>query len=135
MSGLLVDSPVDHEGGSRTAGLLLGYVVRMDGLPVGAFAACEGLPTGGDFAYGLAGTVRLTRRSEPDSVVLAAWLATLERSRCTVTITAYDADGHPTQAWRLRDAWPVRYVGPRAGAVIPTEALELAHSGVLRAAP
>src|SRR4051794_26088028 len=91
MSGLLVESPVDREGGPRTAGLLLRYVVRMDGLPVGAFTACEGLPTGGDFAYGLAGTVRLTRRAEADSVVLAAWLGTLDRSpRRTVTITAYD---------------------------------------------
>ncbi|MFL6140140.1 MAG: phage tail protein [Frankiaceae bacterium] len=126
---------MDREGGPRTR-LLLRYVVRMEGLPVGAFTGCEGLPTGGDFSYGLAGTVRLTRRIATDSVVLAAWLETLDRPpRCTVTITAYDDDGHPAQAWRLRDAWPVRYVGPRVNAVVPTETLELAHSGVLRAAP
>jgi hypothetical protein len=108
----------------------------MEGLPVGAFTTCEGLPAGGDFSYGLAGTVRLSRRVERDSVVLAAWLQTLDRPpRCTVTITAYDPDGRPRQAWRLRDAWPVRYVAPRAGALVPSETLELAHSGVLRAAP
>lgn len=136
MSGLLVETPVDHEGGARTARPLLHYVVRMDGVPVGSFVSCEGLPTGSDFAYGLAGTVRLIRPVERDSVVLASWLQTLDRApRCTVTVTAYDDEGRPQQAWRLRDAWPVRYVGPRAGAVVPTETLELAHSGVLRAAP
>jgi hypothetical protein len=136
MSGLLMASAVDREGGPRTARRLLRYVVRMDGLPVGSFTSCDGLPTGGDFSYGLAGTVRLTRPVERDSVVLATWLDTLDRPhRCTVTITAYDPEGHPAQAWRLRDAWPVRYVPARVNAVIPTESLELAHSGVLRAAP
>lgn len=143
MSRVLLESSVDREGGPRALGkaaptgrAIANYVVRMDGLPVGAFSGCAGLPGGGDFAYGLAGTVRLTRRVDRDSVVLATWLATLDRpARCTVTITAYDGSGQPAQAWRLRDAWPVRYVAPRSGALVPTETLELAHCGVLRAAP
>lgn len=132
-----VATTVDREGGPRLVPpAAVRYVVRMEGLPVGSFTGCEGLPTGGDFSYGLAGTVRLSRRVEPDSVVLASWLATLDRPpRCTVTITAYDPAGQPRQAWRLRDAWPVRYVPPRTGALVPNETLELAHCGVLRAAP
>lgn len=137
MSGAVMESSVDHEGGPRQAGVTpIRYVVRMEGLPVGTFSACDGLPSGADFTYGLAGTVRLSRPADRDSVVLASWLATLERQRGgTATVTAYDREGRPVQAWRLRDAWPVRYVGPRSGASMPMETLELAHSGVLRAAP
>jgi hypothetical protein len=108
----------------------------MEGLPVGTFTGCDGLPPAGDFCFGLAGTIRLTRRVARDSVVLASWLATLDRpARSTVVITAYDGSGRPVQAWRLRDARPVHYAGPRSGGGEPTETLELAHGGVLRAAP
>lgn len=137
MTGALMDQSVDREGGPRPEpSKPLRFVVRMEGLPVGTFADCDGLPCGGDFSYGLAGTVRLSRPVDSDSVVLASWIAAMDRPpRCTATITAYDGRGRPLQAWRLRDAWPVRYVGPRLGVRRAVETLELAHSGVLRALP
>jgi hypothetical protein len=136
MAATLTEASVDREGGPRAQPSELRYVVRMEGLPVGTFTGCDGLPPAGDFCFGLAGTIRLTRRVARDSVVLASWLATLDRPpRCTVVITAYDVSGRPVQAWRLRDARPVHYSGPRTGAETPTETLELAHCGVLRAAP
>jgi hypothetical protein len=108
----------------------------MEGLPVGTFTGCDGLPPSGEFCFGLSGTIRLTRPVARDSVVLASWLATLDQPpRSTVVITAYDTSGRPMQAWRLRDARAVHYSGPRSGAEDPIETLELAHCGVLRAAP
>lgn len=112
------------------------FLVRMEGLPVGAFTGCEGLPSGADFSYGLAGTVRLTREVQPDSPILATWIAAQDRpARAVATITGYDSAGRPVGAWRLRDAWPVRYMGPRFGSPLRLELLELAHCGVLRALP
>ena len=138
MAATLTETSVNHEGDPRTLATDsdLRYVVRMEGLPVGTFTGCDGLPDGGDFGFGRPGMVRLTRRVARDSAVLGSWLATRESpDGCTVVITAYDRTGRPVRAWRLRDARPVRYDGPPSGAKEPLETLELAHSGVLSAAP
>jgi phage tail-like protein len=74
------------------------------------------------------------------SVELAEWRRSVEQgsvdeARRAVAVALLDEEGAPAARWELRNAWPVRYEGPRLDAdrsAVAIEALELASEGVER---
>lgn len=130
----------------------LRFEVRIDGVDVGSFTACQGLGAeyevyeyeeGGQngFVHRLPGrlkhsTVQLSRPVDESSGSLAAWFSGLQQSvqRKTGSITAFDAAGNQIAQWNLVDLYPARWTGPAFsadGAGVAIETLELAHNGFL----
>ena len=135
----------------------LRFEVRVDGVDIGSFTACDGLGAeyevfeyqeGGEngYVHRLPGRlkftpVKLTRpvdaRSGSASGGLAAWFSQLahEVKRKTASITALDARGRQIAQWNLVGVYPSRWTGPSLSADgnnVPKETLELAHNGFMR---
>lgn len=130
--------------------LALTFEVRIDGVDIGTFSACEGLNAeyeveeikeGGNnaFVHRLPGrlkyqNVKLTRGIDSDSGKLASWFSSLQDGvdMCTASITALDGGRRRLASWSLRGVWPVKYTGPQLNATtngVANEVLELAHHG------
>jgi phage tail-like protein len=130
----------------------LRFEVKIDGVEIGSFTACEGLGAeyeifeyqeGGQNAYvhRLPGrltysTIKLTRPVDETSGQLAAWFSGLQQSvsRHTASITAFDLAGKQLAQWNLSDLYPARWSGPTFSAdgnAVAKETLELAHNGFL----
>ena len=130
--------------------LALTFEVRIDGVDIGTFSACEGLNAeyeveeikeGGNngFVHRLPGrlkyqNIKLTRAIDGDSGKLAGWFASLQdgADMCTASITALDGQSRKLASWSLRDVWPVKYSGPQLNAStngVANEVLELVHHG------
>lgn len=130
----------------------LRFDVKIDGVEIGSFTACEGLGAeyeifeyqeGGQNAYVhrlpgrlMYSTIRLTRPVDESSGRLAAWFSGLQQSvqRHTASITAFDVEGKELARWNLSDLYPARWTGPTFssdGNVVAKETLELAHNGFL----
>lgn len=128
------------------------FEVRIDGVDLGSFTACEGLGAeyevfeyqeGGQNAYvhRLPGrlkysTVRLTRPVDESSGRLAAWFSSFQQSvkRHTASISAFDGQGNQIAQWNLGGLYPARWTGPgfsAEGNAVAKETLELAHNGFL----
>jgi len=130
------------------------FLVELEGLVVGGFTEVTGLSVelegepfreGGVNAYmqRLAGPARhpsnlVLRRGMTDADALWSWHAAAAAGRVrrrNGSIVLLDAAGDEAWRWNVRDALPVRWVGPelRAGqAVVAVEALELVHRGIAR---
>lgn len=130
--------------------LALTFEVRIDGVDIGTFSACEGLNAeyeieeikeGGNngFVHRLPGrlkyqNIKLTRGIDSDSGKLAGWFAGLQdgADMCTASITALDGQRRKLASWSLRGVWPVKYTGPQLNATtngVANEVLELVHHG------
>jgi len=131
----------------------LRFEVKIDGVEIGSFTACEGLGAeyevleyqeGGQnaFVHRLPGrlsypTIKLTRPVDETSGQLAAWFSGLQQSvtRHTASITAFDLAGKQLAQWNLADLYPARWSGPTFSAdgnAVAKETLELAHNGFLQ---
>jgi phage tail-like protein len=130
----------------------LRFEVKIDGVEIGSFTACEGLGAeyeifeyqeGGQNAYvhRLPGrlkypVIKLTRPVDENSGQLAAWFSGLQQSvsRHTASITAFDGQRNQIAQWNLADLYPARWTGPSFssdGNTVAKETLELAHNGFL----
>jgi phage tail-like protein len=128
------------------------FEVKVDGIEVGSFTACEGLGAeyevfeyreGGQngFTHRLPGPlkyspIRLTRPVDEHSGPLATWFSTFRgsASRHTGSITAFDHQGNRIAQWDLIDLYPSRWTGPSFSAdgnAVAKEMLELVHNGFL----
>ena len=134
------------------------FWLDIDKVPVGAFTEVGGLGVtietedlveGGEngFIRKLPRAMRwqniVLKRGVTDSDALLSWLSEfsgpgLEASGCkpvrrTVTITVYRTVGKPEHVWRLEQAMPVRWSGPRLSATareLALEELEVSHCGL-----
>jgi phage tail-like protein len=130
----------------------LRFEVKIDGVEIGSFTACEGLSAeyeifeyqeGGLNAYVhrlpgrlMYSTIKLTRPVDETSGSLAAWFSRQQQSveRKTASITAFDAKGNQLARWNLAGLYPARWTGPTFssdGGAVAKETLELAHNGFL----
>jgi phage tail-like protein len=128
------------------------FEVKVDGVEVGSFTACEGLGAeyeifeyqeGGQngFTHRLPGPlkytpIRLTRAVDEHSGPLASWFSSFQgsASRHTASITAFDHQGNRIATWELVDLYPSRWTGPTFAAdgnAVVKETLELVHNGFL----
>ncbi|PZS32184.1 MAG: phage tail protein [Pseudonocardiales bacterium] len=131
------------------------FKVEIDGRPLGAFTACEGMgvevtieqrEAGGNnaFIHQLPGrlkytNVKLTRAVNADTQLVAEWFSTMSGTvtRTNAHIAALRSDDHKTPIWHwdLTGVIPVRWTGPSLSAdtaKVATETLELAHHGFLK---
>jgi phage tail-like protein len=142
-------------------GVGLHFQVKVDGLEIGAFTACEGLGAeyeifeyqeGGEngFVHRIPGRlkytpIKLTRpvdqSSRFDSQGLARWFSQVKLSSSrtdsqkTATITALDSRGKTIAEWHLVGVYPSRWTGPSLSAdgnSVLKETLELAHNGFIQ---
>lgn len=129
-----------------------GFLVEFEGLIVGGFAEVTGLTLeieGEPFREGgvngymqrLAGPARhpanlVLRRGITDSDALWSWQADVAAGKVTRrngSIILLDDAGDEARRWNVREALPVRWVGPElraSQAAVAIEALELAHRGL-----
>jgi phage tail-like protein len=129
-----------------------GFLVEFEGLIVGGFAEVTGLTLeieGEPFREGgvngymqrLAGPVRypsnlVLRRGITDSHALWSWQADVAAGKVTRrngSIILLDDAGNEAWRWNVREALPVRWVGPDLRAsqgTVAIEALELTHRGL-----
>jgi phage tail-like protein len=137
--------------GSRTDPYLgAHFFVEIDGIDHGGFSECSGLQAetevteyaeGGNnaFVHKLAGRTKFSnitlKRGLADSGVLWSWYLDVTRGkieRKDVSVVLYDRQQMEVWRWNLREAYPVKWIGPALNAGTPAvsiEALELAHSG------
>lgn len=128
------------------------YVVKLDGVDLGAFSSCEGLGAevvmetreeGGNntsvwqlptrLKYS---NIKLSRPLGRDTEKLARWIASMATGyqRRTGTIQAMSADGTVIAQWGLLDVVPVRWTGPSLtpdSQKVATESVEIAHHGFI----
>ena len=116
---------------------------------IGVFMHCSGLEVefdiyeyqeGGnnDFVHRLPGTMRypnlVLSRGLTNEVALLKWFwATLTKAECKEVTLTLSYGQAPPRSWTFGDAFPVRWTGPQMdsnAADVPTETLEIAHSGL-----
>jgi len=126
------------------------FKVKVPGLDIGTFRACEGLAMefdvfewaeGGnnEFIHHLPGRVRypyLTLTGGmTENDAMQKWM---EKTRDKadlkeVTIELQTQDGQAKRAWTFADAFPIKWTGPQVGAAaagMSEETLEIAHAGL-----
>jgi phage tail-like protein len=130
------------------------FLVEFEGLIVGGFSEVTGLSVeieGEPFREGgvngylqrLAGPARhpsnlVLRRGVTDSDALWAWQADVAAGtvqRRNGSIVLLDDAGDEAWRWHVREALPVRWVGPElraAQGAVAVETLELAHRGLTK---
>jgi phage tail-like protein len=129
------------------------YQLEMEGLNVGGFSEVSGFDAAYDVIEYREGNMPATPMKMPglikygnvtlkkgvtNSTELFQWLKSgLEGGpdRKTVTLTLLDEAGAPAAAWRIMDAWPMKYNAPdfnASGSEVAVESLELAHEGMDR---
>ncbi len=83
------------------------------------------------------GTVTLKRGLVEGDNEFFEWIRTIQLNkveRRDVVVTLLNEDHNPAFVWRIKNAWPVKYVGPELdahGCAVAIEALELAHDGIV----
>lgn len=83
------------------------------------------------------GTVTLKRGLVEGDNEFFEWIQTVSLNkveRRDVTVTLLNERHEPAFVWRIRNAWPVKYVGPEFDAhsnEVAIESLELAHDGIV----
>jgi len=128
------------------------FFVAIDRVVLGSFNSCEGLgievvveqrEEGGNntMVWNLPtrlrySNVRLSRPLTMQSLFTSAWFNTYARStqKQTAVIEAHAPGGVPVGIWGLNGVLPVKWSGPKLGAMdntISTETLELSHEGFL----
>jgi phage tail-like protein len=137
--------------GSRTDPYLgAHFFVEIDGIDHGGFSECSGLQAetevteyveGGNngFVHKLPGRTKYTnitlKWGLTDSTALWEWYQDVTRGqveRKDVSVVLYDSQQTEVRRWNLREAYPVKWIGPALNASAPAaaiEALELTHHG------
>jgi phage tail-like protein len=126
------------------------FFVEIDGIDHGGFAECSGLQVetevmeyaeGGNngFVHKLPGRTRYSNITLKWGLIDtdALWIWYLDVTRGTVerkdvSVVLYDSRQMEIRRWNLREAYPVKWIGPAFNAAAPAvsiEALELAHHG------
>lgn len=126
------------------------FVLKIDGLAIGAFREITGLqmerdvleyPEGGnnDYVHKLPGRVKypnlVLKRgvTSQKELMLWFWESRTLPERKEVTVQLVDTTFAPMRGWAFQSAYPVKWIGPNlnAGSDSPaTEQLELAHGGM-----
>ena len=137
--------------GSRTDPYLGShFFIEIDGVDHGGFTECAGLQVetevtdyaeGGNNSYvhkmpGRTKWTNLTLKwGTTDSVALWEWYQKVTRGeieRKDVSVVLYNSVQEEVRRWNLREAYPVKWIGPTFGAAAPAvavEALEITHHG------
>ena len=81
------------------------------------------------------GPLVLRRGVTGDPALFQWWLAVTQGNveRRNVSVVLRDEQGNAVARWNLRDAWPMKWVGPALNArgnEVAIETLELAHEGI-----
>jgi phage tail-like protein len=126
------------------------FFVEIDGIDHGGFSECSGLQVetevteyveGGNngFAHKLPGRTKFSnitlKWGITDSAALWAWYLDVTRGqieRKDVSVVLYDRTQSEIRRWNLREAYPVKWIGPAfnaATAAVSIESLEIAHHG------
>ena len=129
------------------------YKVEIEGLEAGGFSEVTGFDASidvmeyreGDMVQtpmkipGLKKYANITlRKGLADSRALYDWMIAGvdgEVTRKTITISLLGQTGDVVAAWRVINAWPVKYTGPDFNATsseVAVETLEIAHEGMTR---
>ena len=129
------------------------YKVEIEGLEAGGFSEVTGFDASidvmeyreGDMVQtpmkipGLKKYGNITlRKGLADSRALYDWMIAGvdgEVTRKTITISLLGQTGDVVAAWRVINAWPVKYTGPDFNATsseVAVETLEIAHEGMTR---
>ena len=127
------------------------FLVRVDEEDVGGFSEVRGLEAevttedyteGGvnDYVHKLPGPTRhppvVLKRGLTSNLKLWSWHRKLIRGeveRKQVTIFLLDTQGNVVDWWSLKDAYPVKWVGPQLkadGNAVAVESVELVHRGM-----
>jgi phage tail-like protein len=135
------------------------YLVYLDWPPgakgvLGGFAEIAGLSGGGQLSeyrpgngpiahpIGLGGASKVSdvtlKRGVVNATSLWNWIAAARTNRAAAridaTITLRDETGRPVQSWKLKNAAPVRYIGPplngKGSSDVAIESLELSPENV-----
>ena len=127
------------------------FLVEIDGLTVAGFSECSGLSAetavieyregsdkgGARKLPGLTKFGNITlKRGLTTSRELWQWHRTVvtgDVERRTVRIVVLDEARNPAASYRIVEAWPVKYEGPRlkaTGNEVAIETLEIAHEGL-----
>ncbi len=121
------------------------YKVEIEGLEAGGFSEVTGFDASidvmeyreGDMVLKKYGNITL-RKGLADSRALYDWMIAGvdgEVTRKTITISLLGQTGDVVAAWRVINAWPVKYTGPDFNATsseVAVETLEIAHEGMTR---
>jgi phage tail-like protein len=129
----------------------LRFLVEITGVPIGAFAECSGLQIdmepekyeeGGEnrfvhkFRNRMSHPNLVLKRGVTNEAALLQWLLDCQdrvtRREGLVALVAPDATR--VRAWRIKDAFPVKWQGPTLNASsnnLATETLEIAHHGFM----
>jgi phage tail-like protein len=126
------------------------FFIEIDGIDHGGFTECAGLQVetevteyaeGGNNGYmhklvGRTKYMNLTLKwGMVDSDALWMWYLDVTRGkieRKDVSVVLYDAEQGEVRRWNLREAYPVKWIGPAFTATAPAvsiETLEIAHHG------
>jgi phage tail-like protein len=124
------------------------FELKVDALgDIGNYTQVQGLsgtmdvmeyPEGGrnDFVHKLPTRVKWNnvtlKRGLTKEANLLTWFASSPEAN-SVSLTAFDSEGHPLRTWALTNAFPVKWTGPdvnAGGSDMMTESLEIAHHGI-----
>lgn len=133
------------------------FVFHVDGMTIGAFTEVSGLAVqidveelaeGGQnhFTHKLPGRMKwpnlVLKRGITDTDNLFEWFASCSGEGLTAagnkvepkhgSVTLMDAAGKPARKWNFKDAFPVKWTGPRLSAAsrdLAVEELEVCHCG------
>ena len=133
------------------------FFVEIDGLVAGGFREVHGLESNvevKEFAEGgvngylhkLPGETRypnlVLSRGLTDVDTLWGWYDDVTRGvvqRRNITVLLLDNQRQPAMWWNVRDALPVKWVGPRldanGGNEVAAESIELVHRGIVKPGP
>ena len=137
--------------GSRTDPYLGShFFIEIDGVDHGGFTECAGLQVetevtdyaeGGNngYVHKLPGRTKWTNLTlkwgTTDSVALWEWYQKVTQGqveRKDVSVVLYNSGQEEVRRWNLREAYPVKWIGPSFTASAPAvavEALEITHHG------
>ena len=138
--------------GSRTDPYLGShFFVEIDGIDHGGFTECSGLQAetevtdyveGGNngFVHKLPGRTKFSnitlKWGSTDSAALWEWYLNVTRGqveRRDVSVVLYNSEQEEVRRWNLREAYPIKWVGPAFNAAAPAvavETLEITHHGL-----
>lgn len=145
-------APPDKPASRHDPHLGFKFWVEIDGIEIAGFSECAGLSIetevleyaeGGwnDYIHKLPVRTKYSnvtlRRGINDQKDLFEWytknINSEKRKRANVTISVYTQKGELGKQWVLRDAFPVKWVGPDLktdAAAVAVESVEFAHHGL-----
>lgn len=129
------------------------FQIEIEGLEAGGFSEVSGFDATFDVVEYREGDYEITPMKMPGlmkygnvtmkqgtakNTVLYDWIMSIYNGAVTIktiTITLLDEAGEPGPAWKLINAWPVKYTAPDFNATaseVAFESIEFAHEGLTR---